>query len=107
MYKEAVESAKAESLGFVRLLFTGIFGVVVGALAAGWATPTECAALGAFATMCLAALYRVLRWEKDGPVFRDPARWPALVVSQGVKAWSDIVEEIERQQDAFKEDPRI
>lgn len=22
--------------------------------------------------------YRVLRWEKDGPVFRDPARWPAL-----------------------------
>ena len=27
-----------------------IFGVVVGALAAGWATPTECAALGAFAT---------------------------------------------------------
>ena len=22
--------------------------------------------------------YRVLRWEKDGEVFRDPARWPAL-----------------------------
>jgi tripartite ATP-independent transporter DctM subunit len=40
-----------------------IFGVVVGALAAGWATPTECAALGAFTTMLLAALYRVLRWE--------------------------------------------
>jgi tripartite ATP-independent transporter DctM subunit len=40
-----------------------IFGVVVGALAAGWATPTECAALGAFATMVLAALYRVLSWE--------------------------------------------
>ncbi len=35
-----------------------IFGVVVGALAAGWATPTECAALGAFATMLLAAAYR-------------------------------------------------
>ena len=26
-----------------------IFGIVVGALADGWATPTECAALGAFA----------------------------------------------------------
>ena len=39
-----------------------IFGVVVGALAAGWATPTECAALGAFATMLLAAGYRVLTW---------------------------------------------
>ena len=34
-----------------------IFGVVVGALAAGWATPTECAALGAFATMLLALCY--------------------------------------------------
>jgi 4-alpha-glucanotransferase len=22
--------------------------------------------------------YRVLRWEKDGEVFRDPARWPAV-----------------------------
>jgi tripartite ATP-independent transporter DctM subunit len=32
-----------------------IFAVVVGALAAGWATPTECAPLGAFATMVLAA----------------------------------------------------
>ena len=40
-----------------------IFGVVVGALAAGWATPTECAALGAFATMVLAALYRRLSWQ--------------------------------------------
>ncbi|HYD75843.1 TRAP transporter large permease subunit [Ramlibacter sp.] len=37
-----------------------IFGVVVGALAAGWATPTECAALGAFATLLLAAAYRAL-----------------------------------------------
>ena len=40
-----------------------IFGVVVGALAAGWATPTECAAIGAFATMILASLYRSLSWE--------------------------------------------
>jgi tripartite ATP-independent transporter DctM subunit len=37
-----------------------IFGVVVGALAAGWATPTECAALGAFATLLLALGYRAL-----------------------------------------------
>lgn len=40
-----------------------IFGIVVGALAAGWATPTECAAIGAFATMVLAALYRQLSWQ--------------------------------------------
>ncbi len=37
-----------------------IFGVVVGAMIAGWATPTECAALGAAATIVLALLYRVL-----------------------------------------------
>jgi tripartite ATP-independent transporter DctM subunit len=35
-----------------------IFGVVIGALAAGWATPTECAALGAFATIIFALVYR-------------------------------------------------
>jgi len=40
-----------------------IFGVVVGALAAGWATPTECAALGAFATLLLALLYRALTFD--------------------------------------------
>lgn len=40
-----------------------IFGVVVGALAQGWATPTECAALGAFATFVLAACYRALTWD--------------------------------------------
>ncbi len=40
-----------------------IFAVVVGALAAGWATPTECAALGAFATLVLAAAYRRLSWQ--------------------------------------------
>src|SRR5512139_2302632 len=37
-----------------------IFVVVVGAMIAGWATPTECAALGAFATILLALLYRTL-----------------------------------------------
>ena len=38
----------------------GIFAIVVGAMIAGWATPTECAALGAFATIVLAAVYGVL-----------------------------------------------
>ncbi len=37
-----------------------IFGLVVGAMAAGWATPTESAAVGAFATLVLAAAYRAL-----------------------------------------------
>ena len=37
-----------------------IFVVVVGAMSAGFATPTESAALGALATMALAVLYRAL-----------------------------------------------
>ena len=37
-----------------------IFGFVVGAMVAGWATPTEFAAIGAFATIVLAGVYRVL-----------------------------------------------
>ena len=40
-----------------------IFAVVVGAMSAGFATPTEAAALGAIATMALAALYRALTIE--------------------------------------------
>ena len=42
------------------LPLVSIFVVVVGAMIAGWATPTECAALGAFATIVLAFLYKSL-----------------------------------------------
>jgi tripartite ATP-independent transporter DctM subunit len=39
-----------------------IFGMVVGAMTAGWATPTEAAALGAAGTIVAAILYRSLTW---------------------------------------------
>src|SRR4029078_844128 len=39
-----------------------IFGVVVGAMTAGWATPTEAAALGAAGTIVAAVLYSSLTW---------------------------------------------
>ena len=42
------------------LPLVSIFVIVVGAMIAGWATPTECAAIGAFATIVLAACYRAL-----------------------------------------------
>ena len=42
------------------LPLVSIFVIVVGAMIAGWATPTECAALGAFATLVLAFLYKAL-----------------------------------------------
>jgi tripartite ATP-independent transporter DctM subunit len=39
-----------------------IFGMVVGAMTAGWATPTEAAALGAAGTIVATILYRSLTW---------------------------------------------
>ena len=46
------------------LPLVSIFVIVVGAMIAGWATPTESAAIGAFATVLLAMLYRALSLEK-------------------------------------------
>ncbi len=40
-----------------------IFGVVIGAMSTGFSTPTEAAALGAAATVLLAACYRALSWR--------------------------------------------
>jgi len=40
-----------------------IFVVVVAAMAAGWATPTEAAAIGAVATVVVAWIYRSLSWS--------------------------------------------
>lgn len=45
------------------LPLVSIFGVVVGAMIAGWATPTESAALGAMATVLLSMVYRALSWK--------------------------------------------
>ena len=40
-----------------------IFAAVVAAMSAGWATPTEAAAIGAAATIAVALLYRSLTWH--------------------------------------------
>jgi tripartite ATP-independent transporter DctM subunit len=42
------------------LPLVSIFAIVVASMSAGWATPTESAAIGAFATMLLALAYRAL-----------------------------------------------
>ena len=49
------------------LPLVSIFGVVVGAMVAGWGTPTESAAVGALATLVFALAYRALS-------VADPAR---------------------------------
>jgi tripartite ATP-independent transporter DctM subunit len=48
---------------FYAVPLVGIFAVVVGAMSAGIATPTESAALGAFATIIMAMLYRAMTIE--------------------------------------------
>jgi tripartite ATP-independent transporter DctM subunit len=57
-----------------------IFGVVVGALVAGWATPTECAAVGAFATLVFAALYRALSWQAIVRSLKGTASISAMIL---------------------------
>jgi 4-alpha-glucanotransferase len=56
--------------------------------------------------------YRVLRWEKDMHVFRDPARWPALSVgttgthdTETLADWYDALDDAERR--AFFEIPAL
>lgn len=41
----------------------GVFAIVVISMTGGWATPTESSALGAVATVLLAACYRCLTWQ--------------------------------------------
>jgi len=55
--------ARYELLFLYVLPLASIFVVVIGAMSTGIATPTESAALGALATMALAAGYRALRFE--------------------------------------------
>lgn len=62
------------------LPLVSIFGVVVGAITAGWATPTESAALGAAATMLLAAAYRALSWAALAKSLRGTAAVSGMIL---------------------------
>jgi tripartite ATP-independent transporter DctM subunit len=62
-FEEFAGSRRFQPLFQYVLPLVSIFGVVVGAITAGWATPTESAALGAAATMLLALAYRALDWR--------------------------------------------
>src|SRR5882757_1756378 len=57
---EAIGPVSWRPLFVYVLPLVAIFAVVVGAMVAGWATPTEAAALGAAATIGAAACYRAL-----------------------------------------------
>jgi tripartite ATP-independent transporter DctM subunit len=70
-----------------------IFFVVVGAMIAGWATPTECAALGALATIVLAALYRALSVENLLQALRGTAGISGMIlfIIVGATTFSQIL----------------
>jgi tripartite ATP-independent transporter DctM subunit len=75
------------------LPLVSIFIVVVGAMIAGWATPTECAALGAFATMVLALCYRALSVENLLRALRGTAGISGMIlfIIVGATTFSQIL----------------
>jgi tripartite ATP-independent transporter DctM subunit len=60
---------------------------------AGWATPTECAAIGAFATIVLALLYRVLTLENLLRALRGTAGISGMIlfIIVGATTFSQIL----------------
>ena len=60
---------------------------------AGWATPTECAAIGAFATMVLALLYRALSLENLFAALRGTAAISGMIlfIIVGATTFSQIL----------------
>ncbi len=75
------------------LPLVSIFVVVVGAMIAGWATPTECAALGAFATLLLALLYRALTFDNLVKALRGTAGISGMIlfIIVGATTFSQIL----------------
>lgn len=75
------------------LPLVSIFVVVVGAMIAGWATPTECAALGAFATLFLALLYRALTLRNLVQALRGTAAISGMIlfIIVGATTFSQIL----------------
>jgi tripartite ATP-independent transporter DctM subunit len=75
------------------LPLVSIFVIVVGAMIAGWATPTECAALGAFATLMLALLYRALTFANLVQALRGTAAISGMIlfIIVGATTFSQIL----------------
>jgi tripartite ATP-independent transporter DctM subunit len=57
-----------------------IFVVVVGSILAGWATPTESAALGCTASFAAAIAYRALSWENLIRALRETAKISVMIL---------------------------
>src|SRR5574341_715692 len=70
-----------------------IFVVVVASMSAGWATPTESAAIGALFTMLLAAAYRALTFENLLAALRGTAAISGMIlfIILGATTFSQIL----------------
>ncbi|ARC90321.1 TRAP transporter large permease [Rhodovulum sp. MB263] len=58
----------------------GLFGLVIGSIYAGWATPTEAASVGVIASLALTALYRRLNWPMLVAVFIGTVRTSSMMI---------------------------
>lgn len=58
----------------------GLFGLVIGSIYAGWATPTEAASVGVVAALGLTALYRRLNWPMMVEVFLGTVRTSSMMI---------------------------
>ena len=58
----------------------GIFAVVIGSIVAGWATPTESAALGCVASLAAAAAYGSLRLSDLVTAARETAKISVMIL---------------------------
>jgi tripartite ATP-independent transporter DctM subunit len=78
----------------VKMLLTSLFPLavlimsVLGAILAGWATPTEAAAVGSFGSLALAAGYRELTWERLKESVYLTVRTSAMVCWLFVGSWT-------------------
>ena len=85
--------ARYEPLVLYVLPLVSIFVVVIGAMSGGIATPTESAALGALATMALAAAYRALSFEALLKSLRGTVEISAMIlfIILGATTFSQIL----------------
>ena len=79
-----------------------IFVVVVVAMSAGWATPTESAALGALATVAVCVAYRALSWATLLDALRGTAAISGMIlfIIIGATTFSQILSLLRRHQRA-------
>ena len=93
MVEERTGWAKYELLVCYVLPLVSIFVVVIGAMSGGIATPTESAALGAIATMALAAAYRSLTFSALLKALRGTVGISAMIlfIILGATTFSQIL----------------